>query len=81
MLDWYSRRIPLGSRNLSDMLTLIMQETLTNAGLQRVYVYTVSSTGELRSILQSTVALSTTGHDGGYEGGNMISRVAQLLGD
>ena len=35
MLDWYSRRIPQVSMSVSDMLTPIMHETLTKAGLQR----------------------------------------------
>jgi len=42
------------------MLTPIMQETLTNAGLQWICVYTVSSTGELALYSTSTVALSAT---------------------
>jgi len=42
------------------MLTPTMQETLTNAGLQQVCVYIIPSTVSWRSILQSTIALSTT---------------------
>ena len=64
------------------MLTLIMQETLTIAGLERGMCLTVSSTGKLE--LYSRVYCCIVyyrgrvyGHDGGYEGGNMTSGVAR----
>ena len=56
------------------MLTLIMQVTSTNAN--GVYIYIISSTGELA--LYSTIYRRIVyyrgrvyGHDRGYEGGNM----------
>ena len=64
------------------MLTLIMQETLTNVSLQRVCLYTVSSTGEfsLYSTFYHCIVYyrgRIYGHDGGYEGDNLASRVAR----
>ena len=64
------------------MLILTMQETSINVGLQRVCVYIVSSTGELAlySIVYRCIVYyrgRVHGHDGGYERGNMASRVAR----
>ena len=81
MLVWYSRRIPQESRIVSGMLIPIMLVTLTSAGLNGACLYILTSTGELA--LYSTVYRHIIyyrgrvyGHDGGYEGGNLASRLA-----
>jgi len=64
------------------MLTLTTQEILTNADLQRGMCLHCPKTGELAlySIVYRCIVYHrgrVLGHDGGYERGNMASRVAR----